>query len=220
MPPSDHDHDDTDAVPTRAEAELEEMHANTAAPPQGSPPNAPPGQVPAQDIRLANSYHYPAAPPGSAVPAQAAAIRGRPSVPNLPQDGSDARPAFSRDRIQLPPQFPPPILQPALSVNEIKAMLPKSTNLEDFAMGEECAICKHDKIEPCMTACKHAFCADCVVAWIRDRRWCPMCRQPAIIWELVLLDTQNQEQNAADSGMDGDGDGGAGDGDAGDKMEE
>lgn len=45
------------------------------------------------------------------------------------------------------------------------------------AAGDECAVCFACPQKPLRLPCRHAFCAECVVPWLRRCALCPMCRQ-------------------------------------------
>ena len=51
----------------------------------------------------------------------------------------------------------------------------------DAGAGESCAVCLDDPIElarvAILSGCLHRFCRDCVLAWSRRSRNCPLCKR-------------------------------------------
>ena len=40
-----------------------------------------------------------------------------------------------------------------------------------------CPVCLNEITSPKVTSCKHAFCAECLDAWLQREETCPMCRK-------------------------------------------
>jgi len=62
------------------------------------------------------------------------------------------------------------------SQREIEVVMTRWACTEKAA-GDECAVCYTCPQRPLLLPCRHAFCAECVVPWLRRCALCPMCRQ-------------------------------------------
>ncbi|RPA80098.1 hypothetical protein BJ508DRAFT_415585 [Ascobolus immersus RN42] len=63
------------------------------------------------------------------------------------------------------------------SIKQKKARLRYLENLEtNEEQKPECQICQCDFDIGCLTACGHNYCRECIVAWWREHRHCPLCR--------------------------------------------
>ncbi|MGH0159424.1 UNVERIFIED_CONTAM: hypothetical protein FKN15_037338, partial [Acipenser sinensis] len=42
--------------------------------------------------------------------------------------------------------------------------------------GDDCPICQAEFREPCLLACQHMFCDECISLWLNREKTCPLCR--------------------------------------------
>jgi SNF2 family DNA or RNA helicase len=82
-------------------------------------------------------------------------------------------------------------------INESKHMCNHMTIISEdyeYVKNESCIICMDKVSKPTMSKdCRHIYCQDCILKWIKNNKYCPTCKRPARESNLVSLMKQEDK---------------------------